>query len=113
MLEACRTQNCSLTILGELSGEQIHQLDTSRIDYSHHFNIPYEEVIQLYRDCDLLFFASFEEGFGLPILEAQAVGRPVITSNRAAMPDTAGEGACLVDPYDRGCYAGRIKKGDL
>jgi len=100
MLAACRDLKCSLTILGKLSEEQMHLLEKYGIVYTHHFNIPYEKVIRLYRHSDLLFFASFEEGFGLPILEAQAVGRPVITSNRAAMPDTAGEGACLVDPYD-------------
>jgi glycosyltransferase involved in cell wall biosynthesis len=100
MLAACSELNCSLTILGKLTEEQVRLLDDYQMDYSNRFNVSYEEVIQLYKDCDLLFFASFEEGFGLPILEAQAVGRPVITSNRAAMPDTAGEGACLVDPYD-------------
>jgi glycosyltransferase involved in cell wall biosynthesis len=44
-------------------------------------------------------FASLYEGFGLPILEAQAMGRPVITSNFGAMKEAAGEGALLVDPY--------------
>lgn len=41
---------------------------------------------------------SFYEGFGLPILEAQACGTPVITSNLASMPEVAGSGAILVDP---------------
>lgn len=100
MLEACREISCSVIILGKLTQEQIKMLDRFDMDYYNPFNISYQEVIQLYRDCDLLLFASFEEGFGLPILEAQAVGRPVITSNTAAMPDTAGEGACLVDPHD-------------
>ena len=36
--------------------------------------------------------------FGMPILEAQATGRPVLTSNCASMPDVAGGGALLVDP---------------
>ena len=39
------------------------------------------------------------EGFGVPILEANALGRPVITSTTTAMPEVAGEGAVLVDPY--------------
>ena len=43
-------------------------------------------------------FASLYEGFGLPILEAQAIGRPVITSDRWSMPEAAGRGARLVDP---------------
>jgi len=36
----------------------------------------------------------------MPILEAQAVGRPVITSNILSMPEVAGDAACLVDPFD-------------
>ena len=36
----------------------------------------------------------------MPILEANAVGRPVVTSNISSMPEVAGNAACLVDPYD-------------
>ena len=50
--------------------------------------------------CDMVIFVSLIEGFGLPIIEAQATGRPVVTSNISAMPETAGDGACLVDPYN-------------
>jgi glycosyltransferase involved in cell wall biosynthesis len=50
--------------------------------------------------CDLLVFASTFEGFGLPIVEAQATGRPVVTSNIMSMPEVAGDAACLVDPFN-------------
>jgi len=71
------------------------------------FNLTYEEIIKCYEDCDILCFASTYEGFGMPIIEAQAVGRPVITSTVASMPEVAGEGAYLVDPYS----VTSIKKG--
>jgi glycosyltransferase involved in cell wall biosynthesis len=58
-----------------------------------------EELVAAYRRSDMVVFASLYEGFGLPILEAQAIGRPVITSNFGAMREAAGEGALLVDPY--------------
>jgi glycosyltransferase involved in cell wall biosynthesis len=58
-----------------------------------------EELVEAYRRCDMVVFASLYEGFGLPILEAQAMGRPVITSNFGAMREAAGDGALLVDPY--------------
>lgn len=49
---------------------------------------------------DILIFPSFYEGFGLPILEAQIAGIPVVTSNISSMPEVAGGGAVLVDPND-------------
>ena len=45
-------------------------------------------------------FASTYEGFGVPIIEAQAMGRVVITSNIEPMNKVAGNGAIIVDPYD-------------
>jgi glycosyltransferase involved in cell wall biosynthesis len=58
-----------------------------------------EELVAAYRRSDMVVFASLYEGFGLPILEAQAMGRPVITSNFGAMREAAGDGALLVNPY--------------
>jgi glycosyltransferase involved in cell wall biosynthesis len=110
MLEACRNVRCSLSILGALSEKQARLLEDYGLEYTNHFNIGYDRVVQLYKECDLLLFASFEEGFGLPILEAQAAGRAVITSNITAMPDTAGEGAFLVDPYDVESIRNGLKK---
>jgi glycosyltransferase involved in cell wall biosynthesis len=51
-----------------------------------------------YRMADIVCFASLYEGFGLPILEAQATGRPVVTSDRCSMPYVAGGAALLVNP---------------
>lgn len=49
---------------------------------------------------NVLLLPSFYEGFGLPILEAQKCGTPVVTANISSMPEVAGEGALLVDPYN-------------
>ena len=57
------------------------------------------ELVAAYQRSDMVVFASLYEGFGLPILEAQAMGRPVITSNFGAMREAAGDGVLLVDPY--------------
>jgi glycosyltransferase involved in cell wall biosynthesis len=92
--------NCELVILGKLNSIQIGLLNSHQITFTNLFNLNFEKVVQIYQECDLLCFPSTYEGFGLPILEAQATGRPVITSNIGAMKEVAGESACLVDPFD-------------
>ena len=59
-----------------------------------------DEVIRLMQTAVGFVFPSLLEGFGLPILEAQAVGCPVIVSNIGAPAEVAGEAAIHVDPYD-------------
>lgn len=91
---------CKLEIIGPLDGRHRNELSKAGIDFSAHDSVSAEALVSLYEQCDLLVFASTYEGFGLPIIEAQAVGRPVITSNLCSMPEVAGEGACFVDPLD-------------
>jgi glycosyltransferase involved in cell wall biosynthesis len=63
------------------------------------------ELAHLYAGATALVFPSVYEGFGLPIIEAQSFGTPVITSNVSCMPEVAGEGAILVDPTDTGAIS--------
>ena len=60
--------------------------------------VPDEKLSALYSNAEALVFPSLFEGFGLPILEAQACGCPVITSNLSSMPEAAGKGAIYVNP---------------
>jgi glycosyltransferase involved in cell wall biosynthesis len=59
-----------------------------------------EELPLLYASARLLAYPSLYEGFGLPILEAQACGVPVVTSDVSSMPEIGGQGAAYVDPLD-------------
>jgi glycosyltransferase involved in cell wall biosynthesis len=59
-----------------------------------------EELQALYGNALALLFPSLEEGFGWPILEAQACGCPVVTTGRSPMSEVAGEAAILIDPMD-------------
>lgn len=52
----------------------------------------------VYAGADAFVYASFHEGFGLPVLEAMAVGTPVVTSNVSSLPEVAGDAAITVDP---------------
>lgn len=65
---------------------------------------------ELYRRAALLAFPSLDEGFGLPVLEAMAHGLPVLTSNRSALPEVAGDAALLVDPEDEEGLAGALER---
>jgi glycosyltransferase involved in cell wall biosynthesis len=91
---------CRLDIVGRLSDEQRRCLEDNGIDYTCAHDLPDEELLARYRTCDMLVFASTCEGFGLPIVEAQATGRPVVTSDLPPMPEVGGDAACYVDPYD-------------
>lgn len=92
--------DCRLAIVGPLADAQVALLHRHGIDFENHVALSREALCQLYVETDLLMFASTYEGFGMPIVEAQAVGRPVITSGCSSMQEVAGGAACLVDPFD-------------
>ena len=98
-IEALEGINCTLHIIGKLSREAKDQLESRGIHYVNEHDLKDEQVQAAYHACDMLLFASTLEGFGMPILEAQTVGRPVVTSNLSSMPEVAGSAACLVDPH--------------
>ncbi len=97
--DALKGISCRLEIVGQPDVATLESLRSNAIDFNYQTNLSNEELVQKYVDCDLLTLASTFEGFGMPIVEAQWIERPVVTSNTAAMPEVAGQGACLVDPF--------------
>jgi glycosyltransferase involved in cell wall biosynthesis len=89
---------CRLRVIGKISDKQIAHLKNLGLDFTVEYNLTDAELQNSYASADALLFCSTLEGFGMPILEAQAVGRVVITSNVSSMPEVAGGGAVLVDP---------------
>lgn len=98
VIVACTGLNLMLWILGRLSEPQRAKLNEAGIEYREFHGLQRSEVVRLYIDCDVVCFASTYEGFGLPVLEAQAVGRPILTSNISPLREVAGDGALLVNP---------------
>jgi glycosyltransferase involved in cell wall biosynthesis len=100
LIQAVRGLNCTLVIVGVLSEAVLAELNAIKVCFENHVNLSQPELIEQYVQADMLAFVSTYEGFGMPILEAQTVGRPVLTSNISSMPEVAGDAACLVDPFD-------------
>lgn len=97
--EAVAAAGCQLHVVGDLAPEQRALCGRLGLPYCALGVVSDEALVQAFRRCDIVVFASLYEGFGLPVLEAQATGRPVITSRISSLPEAAGEGALLVNPY--------------
>ncbi len=110
LIQAIAGISCKLDIIGEPGAETLRLLAQHKIEYSWATNLSTVAVIEKYVDCDMLVFVSTFEGFGMPIIEANAVERAVVTSSISAMPEIAGDAACLVDPFDIASIREGIKK---
>jgi len=64
----------------------------------------------LYKGAQVFVLPSFDEGFGIPALEAMAAGVPVVVSNRGALPDVVGDAGLLVDPDDPDSLAAALAR---
>ena len=74
--------------------------------------VPDAELPALLAGARAFVFPSLYEGFGMPVLEAMASGAAVLTSTTSALPEVAGEAACLVDPNDVDAIAAGIRRLD-
>ncbi len=79
-----------------LLAQQKLQTLSSHIDLIGY--VDYKDLPLIYQGASMLWFPSFNEGFGLPIVEAMAGGVPVITSDVSCMPEIAGDAALLINP---------------
>ncbi len=100
LIPALEGISCKLVVVGKI-GENLrgliakHKINLELIDW----RLTDEEILEEYKKCDILSLVSTLEGFGMPIIEANAVGRVVITGNTTSMPEIAGDAAIIVDSF--------------
>lgn len=89
---------CLLVVVGRLTDAHLQLIASAGLELENHINLDDSAIVRQYQNADVVLFVPTYEGFGLPILEAQAAGKPLITSKRSPMQEVAGDGSCLVDP---------------
>jgi glycosyltransferase involved in cell wall biosynthesis len=67
------------------------------------------DLAKWYAQASIFAFPSLDEGFGMPLLEAMSAGIPIVTSDRSALPEVAGDAALLVDPTSTDAIAGALR----
>jgi glycosyltransferase involved in cell wall biosynthesis len=72
-------------------------------------HVPDEHVAGLYAHASILVMPSLYEGFGFPVVEAMAVGTPVVCSNTSSLPEVAGDAAILFPPEDQHALAAAMQ----
>ena len=68
-------------------------------------NPDHTTLMALYNAAEIFVFPSFSEGFGWPLIEAQACGVPVLASNVEPLPEVGGDGAIYLDPHEPEAFA--------
>jgi glycosyltransferase involved in cell wall biosynthesis len=110
LIEAAQGLPCKLKIIGRLGDKIVKSLERHSVAYENSSGLKEEHIVEEYRNADIVSFCSTYEGFGLPIIEAQAMRKPVVTSDLPPMSATAGDGAVLVDPYDIGSIRNGLRR---
>lgn len=98
--EALRGLDCRVTVVGSLNNEQSKSLAENGIPYVDKFNLSDEEIRKEYYACDIVSFCSLFEGFGMPVIEANKAGKPVVCSDIPVLREVAGNAAHFVNPFD-------------
>ena len=113
-------QPCHVVLVGDHQGDAFHgcyqelvTLTRARgLEEEVTFTgfVPNDDLVALYNAATLLVLPSFDEGFGLPVVEAMACGLAVAASRRGSLPEVLGPAGLLFDPEDQGEMAATIAR---
>jgi len=98
--EALKGLKCKVVIIGRLSMAQQETLAACQLDYVQKEGLSDAQIVEAYESCDIVSFISLFEGFGMIVIEANKVGRPVICSDIPVLREVAGDAALFVNPND-------------
>lgn len=98
--EALKGLNCSVRIIGKLNTIQRKSLEENHLIYSNDVGLTDEQLAKEYEKCDFVSFVSLFEGFGMILIEANMVGRPVICSDIDVLHEVGRDAALYVDPLN-------------
>jgi glycosyltransferase involved in cell wall biosynthesis len=99
LIKALKGIKCRLKIVGNLTEDLTLALKAGNICYENALGLADLEMKKAYETADLVAFCSTFEGFGLPIIEAQAMRTPVLTSDLSPMREVSGGAAFLANPF--------------
>lgn len=101
-----KDNECRLYIIGDCTSNAFKsmKLESYKMNQRIKFlgRVTDEELVKYYSNAIAFIFPSLYEGFGIPAIEAQACGCPVIASDRSSLPEILGDSAILCDPFDIG-----------
>jgi len=101
----------TLVLIGDMPGNMLQFSTPAIMNRVRRLGeLPANHVLAVLQGADLFILPSLYEGFGLPVLEAQAVGVAVACSNAASLPEIAGEGALYFDPRSADSISSAILK---
>lgn len=108
--KALKGIKCKIQILQPMNEAQKKMAKEFGLDYINKYNITLDDVVGLYNNSDIVLFPSSFEGFGMPIIEAQLSGKPVITTDIDPMNWVAGDAASFIhNPLDINEYRNAIE----
>jgi glycosyltransferase involved in cell wall biosynthesis len=113
-VKTCRLVQKPLLIVGgsllSKKEKELLALELGTNNYFHMLNVSVEKLNVLYNQALCLIYPSSYEGFGIPVIEAQGAGCPVICNKNSSIPEVAGEGALFVDKPDSDAYAYAVRQ---